>query len=515
MDHFVYRLARGIFLTALVLFFLAISPAWALLSLPSPNPDSRLTDLSEKLSEVYLQSMASRLERYPFEVRAVFLPQTQGVNLAFYAEKLFRHWHMPEKSMLLAVALDRRKIGVHIGKALKAELKQAASSEISLPAKSTPAQKSPSASRSPEQEQDHLELLPGVVDDMAKSFTAKGPSSARPSQPPIASSPALEQMVDSNTETGNPLESPRSTRSQNLLPIFLLLGFLLLSGLSAWVLRFWQRQKAQKDLIAKFSLEGQASFNQIETVYARLDSLLPQFHGYQGETHDKLKLFLRELTHLQNRYDQIFDSFEDQVQLLVHPQAQSEALDFFQSLESDLEKGLALFQQAQTVLKNLTELKQKNASQLATLQTQKNHFSQELYELRKLHPQLKLVRLSPVFQRYHEQLKQMELSNNRDPMRVEKELQDWQKELRKLERDLQSLPHLWLQFNGDLRKRIEGLQKRSESKTLLSAQQNKLLQEVQHLHKNMLQAIEQGDLERINQLNEVFTLKLQGLEAQI
>jgi hypothetical protein len=513
MDHFVYRLAKGIFLTALVLFFLAVSPARALPPLPSPNPDSRLTDLSEKLSEVYLESMASRLERYPFEVRAVFLPQTEGVNLAFYAEKLFRHWQMPEKSMLLAVALDRRKIGVHIGKALKAELKQAASSEISLPAKSTPAQKSPSASRSPEQ--DHLELLPGVVEDIAKSFNPKRPSSPRPSQAPIPSSPAVEQMVDSNTETGNPLESPRSTRSQNFLPIFLLLGFLLLSGLSAWVLRFWQRQKAQKDLIAKFSLEGQASFNQIETVYARLDSLLPQFHGYQGDTHDALKLFLKELSHLQSRYDQIFDSFEEQVQMLVHPQEQSEALNFFQSLESDLEKGQALFLQAQTVLKNLTELKQKNTSQLATLQAQKNHFSQELYELRKLHPQLKLVRLSPVFQRHHEQLKQMELSNSRDPMRVEKELQDWQKELRKLERNLQSLPHLWLQFNGDLRKRIESLQKRCESKTLLSAQQNKLLQEVLHLHKNMLQAIEQGDLERINQLNEVFTLKLQGLEAQV
>ncbi|MGE3728417.1 MAG: TPM domain-containing protein [Candidatus Sericytochromatia bacterium] len=513
MYHLVYRFAKGIFLTALVLFFLGAFPAAALPPLPSPNPNSRLTDLSGQLQDVYLESMTSRLESYPFEVRAVFLPQTQGVNLAFYAEKLFRHWQMPEKSMLLAVALDRRKIGVHIGKALKAELKQAASSEINLPDKSSPSQQLAPASRSPEQ--DHLELLPGVVEDIAKSFNAKPPSSARPSLAPMKSSPPVENMVDSNVETGNPLESPRSTRSQNLLPIFLLLGFLLLSGLSAWVLRFWQRQKAQRDLIAKFSLEGQASFNQIETVYARLDGLFPQFHGYQGETHEKLKLFLKELSQLQNRYDQIFDSFEEQVQMLAQPQEQSEALDFFQSLEVDLEKGQALVQQAQTVLKNLTELKQKNTTQLAALQTQKNHFSQELHELRKLHPQLKLVRLSPLFQKHHEHLKQMELNNLRDPMRVEKELLDWQKELRKLERELQSLPHLWLQFNGDLRKRIDALQKRSESKALLTAQQNRLLQEVLQLHKSMMQAIEQGDLERINQLNEVFTLKLQGLEAQI
>lgn len=513
MEHRVYSSFRAVLLTALIVLGLAVFPGNALPPLPSPHPHSQLTDLSGQLSDAYLEKMASRLADYPFEVRAVFLPQTQGVNLAFYAEKLFRHWSMPEKSMLLAVALDRRKIGVHMGKALKAELKQVTTTEFSLPEKSTSAQSAPTSQTS-EQEQAHLDVLPDVVDDITKSLKRKASSSPRPSLAPLPSA-SSESLVDSNTETGNSLSSQRSGRSQNLLPIFLLLGFLLLSGLSAWALRFWQRQKAQRDLVAKFSLEGQASFNQIETVYTRLDGVLPKFHGYQGETHDKLKLFLKELSQLQNRYDEIFDSFEEQVQLLAHPHEQAEALEFFQTLESDLEKGQALLKQAQTVLKNLHDLAQKNTHQLADFQAQKQHFSQELHELRKLHPQLKLGRLSPLFQKHHEQLKQMEQLNARDPMRVEKELQDWQRELRKLERDLQALPHLWLQFNGDLRKRVEELQKRSESRALLSAQQNRQLQDVLLLHKNMLQAIEQGDLERINQLNEVFTLKLQGLEAQI
>lgn len=518
MDHLsvlIVRSRRLVFCSALILFCLGSNFAWALPPLPSPNPESRLTDLSGTLPAIYLDTMGSRLERYPFEVRAVFLPQTERLNLAVYAEKLFKHWQMPDKSMLLVVALDRRKIGVHMGLTLKEELKRASSSEINLPQTSPSPGQSPATPPSSEPEPDHLELLPDVVDDISQSLKTPSSTSAKPPLAPLESAPAAEHLFEGQTAGRRHAPTSRAREIPNLLPVWILLGVVALAGAGTWGGRLWQRQKARRDLIGKFALEGQASFNQLETVYSRMDGLLPQFHGYQGDTHEKLKLFLKELSHLQNRYDQIFDGFEEELKRLADPEEQADAIDFFQAMETDLEKGQGLCQQAQTVLKNLSELKQKNTSQLATLQAQKNHFSQELHELRKLHPHLKLTRLSPVFQKHHEHLKQMDQSNARDPMRVEKELQDWQKELRKLERDLQSLPHLWLQFNGDLRNRIAALQKRAEAKTLLSAQQNRLLQEVLQLHKHILQAIEQGDLERINQLNDMFTHKLQGLEAEI
>jgi hypothetical protein len=509
-DSVCIRLYLIFFSLLLLIFVVCIPRAQATLSLPDPNSESYLTDLSGKLSATYLKSMAHRLENYPFEVRAVFLPQTQSTNLAFYAEKLFHHWKMPEDSMLLAVALDRRKIGVYMGKALKAELKKSAASEITLPAPSS----QPSKTSEKNQQQDHLELLPEVIEDMAKALKPKKQPENRPSLAPLETAPKAENLLQSNAEGGTHLESTAKTSKQNLTPLLILAGFLALAAGLTWAFRFWQRKKENQDLISKFSLEGQASFNQLETIYTRMDNLFPNFHSYQGETHDKIKLFLKEVTQTQNRYDEIFDDFENEVQQLGHSDHQSEAIHFFKNLDTELAKGQALCEQAQIVLKNLKELKQTNLSQLTALQAQKQSFSQELHELRKLHPHLKLIRLSPIFQKQHEQLKQMEQENSRDPMRVEKQLQAWQKEMRKLQRELQALPHLWLQFNQDLRTRIENLQKQAQLKPL-SAPQSRQLQEVQQLHKNMLQSIEQGDLERINQLNEVFTHKLQSLEAEI
>ncbi|PIQ27578.1 hypothetical protein COW36_16415 [bacterium (Candidatus Blackallbacteria) CG17_big_fil_post_rev_8_21_14_2_50_48_46] len=498
-------------LVLLSLFF----PAQAQSGLPSPNPHSPLTDLSGTLSPEYLSAMSARLERYPFEVRALYLAKTQNLQLAFYAEKLFKAWKMPPKSMLMVVALDRRKIGLHLGSELRNELRQVPPSEMPMGLKkneqSSASQPQTTASAEPS-ENEHLDRLPEVIEEISQSLQKQNKQAQQ--EPPQSAASRSENLLESNINESKPLKRQENFSPRQLLPVYIFLGILLFTGLFFLGFRLWQKRQAQEALIDKFSLEGQAAFNEIEMLYAKFDGLLPNFHKYQGDTREKLKLFLQEVSALQNQYDDIFDNYEEEVKALAHQQEQADAIDFFLSLEKGLEKGQKLFQQAQTILKNLTDLNRNNQNQLESLQTQKHKFSQELHELRKLHPQLKLTKLSPVFQRHHEQLQEYESLNSKDPMRVEKQIQEWLKELRKLEREIQSLPHLWLQFHQDLRQRIEGLKQRAAQKKLTPAQ-TRQLEEVQQLHKNILQAIENGDMERMNHLNESFTHRLQGLESEI
>lgn len=491
---------------ALLSLLLTASPVWCRNVLPSPHPLSLLTDLSGTLKQEYLAQLENQLQEYPFEVRVLYLPETHHINLAFYAEKVFRHWHMSSESVLLVVALDRRKIGIYVGSALRKQLKQLPPPGKELDVSSPESVKKLSQ---PTIKDDYLNMLPYLIADLAQVQRIQ---KSQP-QPSLNPSKQEEALLETSHQSGQNLERPRLTWAQ-MLPLYIFLALLLLTGLLILSVRLWQKRKAYQELVAKYLLEGQATYNEIERLYALMDHLLPEFHTYQGDTKENLNLFLKEVYQLQDQYDEIFDQYEEQVHLLSTHPPQSEAIDFFENLDASRTHGQALLKQAQSILHNLKELKEKNQQQLEQLQHERKHVSQALYELKKLHPHLKLNHFSTLFQQHYDTLRALEEMNARDPMQVEKRIQLWLKALRKMERELQSLPHLWLQFNQELRSRIEDLKARATQKIISPAQAQQLA-EVQRLHQKLLQAIEQGDLEKMSHLNSRFTTTLQNLESQI
>ena len=344
--------------TSTSLLLLLIHPTQVMAApYPSPNPDSNLTDLSGYLKPEYLGHMSSRLDSYPFEVRALFLPETRTLQLAAYAEQIFRQWHMPADSLLLVVALDRRKIGVHIGPELREQLGNQTQQEFNLPGPSS----APSGSKQ-KSEPNHLDLLPSVIDDVRESLKKQTPPSRKEASPPREqpqSSPP--PLLVGNTTTGLQGASRKTASlTVNMLPVWIFLALILLTGGFILAVKRWQQQRARQQMISKYALEGQTSYNEIETLYARIDQLIPAFHAYQGETQSTLRLYLKELQSIQMRYDELFDRYEEEANLLNHSAHTLETIDFFHELEKALAKGEELLTQGQYILKNIETIQKNN-----------------------------------------------------------------------------------------------------------------------------------------------------------
>ncbi|PKL76595.1 MAG: hypothetical protein CVV27_09470 [Candidatus Melainabacteria bacterium HGW-Melainabacteria-1] len=493
---------------------------------PSRLQDRSVSDVSGQLSATYLAGIENQLRQYPFQVEVIYLPGTQHLNLGIYASKLFRHWKLPEDSMLVVVALDRRKIGVHAGTALKARLKQEQQTrELELPS-AVPTQAAsaePAATgASPKasglvpldlaEGMDHLDLVPQAIDDLSESLRSETKASSRPD----VSADPTEAMLSDDSLNGT---TERGRRELNfaLGDLIWLLALLLFAGLgtAGWFgFKFWRRWHRTQELVDRYSLQGQVVYEQLEQVYESLEAVMPDFHGYLGETEAKLKLFLKSIHHLQEAYESIFDQYQDEVRALSTRETREEAIDFFKELELKLEEGKQLHEQALTVLKNLKDVRASNHQLFEQADVRRQAFSQEISEIRKLHPALKLSKIQQAYQQALSELQRLDKQNERDPLGVEKKLKEWRKQLSRMEQETRSLPHLWEQFSGDLKSRIADLRSRIMPADLSSNRVQSLV-EIERLHKTLLQAIEQGDLQALNRFNELFTRKLQQLEAEV
>lgn len=480
-------------------------------TLPDLQPGKIVYDLSESLSADYLRLTETQLARYPFTVRVVYLPQTTGVNLGQYAARLFRHWDLPRDSLLLVVALDRRKMGVHAGSELKTLLAEEPQPEQDLP-QPTPVPgvtPDPTLPLDVSSEFDHLELIPQAVDQIADAMR-ESPDKRQPSGEPLAN----EDTVQIEQES-----SPRPRRQQSLdrstWLLIIAVALLMAVGVGSFYgFRFWRRWHKTRELIDRYSLQGQVVYEQLEAVYADLEAVMPDFHGYLGETEKTLGLFLKSMHTLQSDYETIFDAFDAEIKALGGQRDDREAaIDFFRELELKLEEGKQLHEQAFQVLKNLKDVRQSNQQLFALSDQKRQAFSQELSEMRKLNPLLKLKRIQLVYQQRLQELQRLEKQNERDPLGVEKALKEWRKQLSRLEQETRSLPHLWQQFNQDLKQRIQDLRKRVEKQG--SPAQRQALEEIEKLHRTLLQAIQEGDVAQLNRWNERFTQKLQALEAEV
>ena len=503
-----------------ICIFLILGCLWApasfAQSFPKYQPGEPITDLSGTLPPEYLTEMQLSIQSYPFEVRVVYLPDTRGTHLGMYAARLFRHWQMPEDQMLVVVALDRRKIGIHAGKTLKADMKAEGleKQELALPTPTPiPGQTAdPTLPLDVSSEFEHLDLIPEAIDQVSRSLKEM-PDKRNPPRNGQSADPA--DTVSTNTVQSNNTRKPRQINL--LLADWLLIfgvGFLLLLCVLAWFsFQFWRRWRKVRELMDKYSLQGQVAHEQLEQVYESLEAVMPDFHGYKGETEKNLKLFLKSIHHLQDEYEALFDSFETEVQNLSRRDTREDAVDFFQDLELKLEEGQQLYDQALNVLKNLKDVRQANTQLFEQSEQRRKQFSQEISELRKLHPELKLTRIQQLYQKQIQDLQKLENQNERDPLGVEKSLKIWRKELNKLEQSMRSLPHLNQQFKGELKERIKALGQRIKEKG--TPVHSRSLTEIERLHKTLLQAIQQGDLTQIDRWNDSFTRKLQDLEAQI
>ena len=161
-----------------ICFAILINCLWASPSFaqkfPTFQPGEPITDVSGSLPREYLAEMQLKLQSYPFAVRAVYLPQTQGTHLGLYAARLFQHWDMPEDQMLVVIALDRRKIGVHAGQKLKARMKEEGLQDQEIPvpiASPVPGQTpDPTLPLDVSSEFDHLDLIPQAIDQVSSSL---------------------------------------------------------------------------------------------------------------------------------------------------------------------------------------------------------------------------------------------------------------------------------------------------------------------------------------------------------
>ncbi|HEY9839022.1 MAG: hypothetical protein ACAI44_18670 [Candidatus Sericytochromatia bacterium] len=478
-------------------------------TLPSHVENQPITDISGQLPGQYLAHMEARLRQYPFHVELVYLPGTQGLHLGRYASKLFAHWHMASDSMLVVVALDRRKIGIHAGKDLKGKLKaDSQDQELALPTPKPGA--SPQAATKPlEPEINHLDLVPEAIDTVSQALVSEAKASP-------ASQASAEDVFSSEDGPGILPEHGSGTPALDPADWLWLLWLLLLPALGAagWFgFKFWRRWSKTQDLVQRFSLQGQVVYQQLEQVYESLEAVMPDFHGYLGETEGKLKLFLKSIHHLQEEYEAIFDAYDEEIRSLSVRETRTDAIDFFRDLEAKLEEGKQLHEQALTVLANLKDVRAANQQLFTQADTRRQAFSHEISEIRKQHPGLKLTKIQQGYQDALNELQRLERQNERDPLGVDKKLQDWRKSLGKMEQETRSLPYLWQQFNEDLKNRINGLRDRLKGGG--TSHQNQSLAEIERLHKTLLQAIEQGDLSTLSRFNEIFTRKLQQLEAEV
>ncbi len=512
-------------LILLSLFLLLLSPAQAAVERMPPFPAYQegiwAYDATGLLDQAYLNRTTASLRAYPFPVRAVYLDGTSSFSLSLYARRLFEAWRLPEDTMLLVVATDRRKIGVHMGTELKAQLRDVPQ-EIPLP---------PAPSANPEQPEapqealeNHLDLLPQVVDQLSQSL-----SEAPASEKETASQP-LQGRVSDDLVSGDEFMSedsartstqPRASRSQAIpwMSLALMagaLGLLLLLGAGAWWgWRYGRRWRHDRHMVEKYTLEGQAALQDLERLYNQIEAVMPDFHGYQGETQKKLQMFFKALLSLQEDLDGFFDAFDEQLQLLANPRARADAIGFFTDLENKLEEAQSTYDQALVVLGNLRDIEQNNSTLLTAVRARQQAVQVELQEIRKLHPALRLARVQQAFQGYQNDLRRLEKSNSADPMGLDKQLKQLQKQLNTLERDAKSLPHLWEQFHKDIKQRMQTVTQRAKNRASLPAHLNQSLNEVQRLYKLLTVAIEAGDMRQLDTYNSTFTQKLQTLEAEL
>jgi len=494
----------------IVLISSQLAPVFAQ-ALPEFVPELQVRDLSEQLPESYLADIEQSLQQYTFPVRVVYLPDTVGVNLGQYAARLFRHWRLPEDSLLLVVALDRRKMGVHAGTELKTQLKaETQDQEVALPSASpvpgvTP---DPTLPLDVSSEFDHLELIPEAIDQITHSMQEQPESQRKPSTEPILS----DDNLGVEQERSLPRRQFKLEPGEWLVMLGLALGLLL--GVGGWFgLLFWRRWRKTQELMDKYSLQGQVVYEQLEQVYADLEAVMPDFHGYLGETEKTLSLFLKSMHSLQETYETLFDAFDEEIAHLGQRESREEAIVFFQELELKLEEGKQLHEQAFNVLKNLKDVRQSNQQLFAQSEQKRQAFSQEISETRKLHPALKLKRIQQIYQQRLQELQRLDKQNERDPLGVEKALKEWRKQLSKLEQETRSLPHLWQQFSQDLKQRIQQLRERLQKQG--TPAQSQTLAEIEKMHRTLMLAIQEGDLSQLDRWNERFTRKLQELEAEV
>lgn len=505
-----------ILVIGLITCLLASFPAQILAqTLPAHVEGEIVSDLSGELPDAYLRRMEARVRQYPYRVEVVYLPGTKGLHLGAYAAKLFKHWKLPADSMLVVVALDRRKMGVHAGDELKAKLKaDAQDQEVPLPEASPGQSPQPQASgEAPldmSEAADHLDLVPQAIDQVSEALKApdQPKASAKPPSPP----PETEDELPVSQQGSLPRRDVDVDLGQFAWVLWLLGAAAL--GAGGWFgFVLWRRLSKTQAMVTRYSQQGQQVYAQLEEVYESLESVMPDFHGYLGETETKLQLFLRSMRSLEEDYEAIFDAYDEEVKLLGTREGRGDAIEFFRELEAKLAEGKALHEQALTVLGNLKDVRAANQQLFAQADSKRQAFSQEISEIRKHHPALKLSKIQQGYQNALNELQRLERQNERDPLGVEKKLKDWRKQLSKMENETRTLPHLWAQFDGDLKARIKGLKGRIGSGG--TSNQSASLAEIERLHRTLLQAIEQGDLNTLSRFNDIFTRKLQQLEAEV
>lgn len=485
-------------------------------SFPALVEGETVTDASGELQADYLNKIQSQISQYPFPVRVVYLPSTKNLNLGNYASGLFKHWELPEDSMLVVVALDRRRIGVHAGPGLQAQLKKnAQAQEIALP---EPSPSGSSASASPSNPETPLDLSAGIshLDMVPQAIENVSDALSQPTSP--SRQPQTSEIPEAQDDVSVEKNTSRPNRAIALLPddltwLIAALAAAALATASWFGFKFWKRWSSTQHLVNRFSQQGQVVHEQLEQVYESLESVMPDFHGYLGETETTLKLFLKSIHHLQEEYEAIFDAYDEEVRQLGLRETRVEAIEFFRELERKLEEGKQLHNQGLLVLRNLKDVRLANQQLFEQADNRRQAFSQEISELRKQHPELKLVKIQQGYQQALSELQRLEKQNDRDPLGVEKKLRDWRKQLNRMETEARTLPHLHQQFSTDLKNRINGLRDRIKGPS--GSNQVQSLAEIERLHKTLLQAIEQGDLNTLNRFNDLFTRKLQSLEAEV
>lgn len=498
------------------------SQAWSQ-SYPDFQAQTRVLDTSQTLPPDYLQRIEMELLQYDFPVRVVYLEKTQNMNMARYTRELFRHWELPENEMLLVVALDRRKMGVHAGKALQEQLQnepppvEIPGADPSLEPLGTPL---PGETRAPavpldvSSEYDHLELIPEAISqvkqDLQTDAQAPRPSSSslNDPEPPEATQPPPLRVENEKSTRG------RSLAFQEKMVIAGIVGLALLVLLAGFGFRFLKRWRKNQSLVDRFAVEGHAAYERLEQTDRMLEAVMPDLHGYEGVTEDNLNLFIKSMIQVRDAYAEMFEDFDAEIEHLSSRSEREDAIDFFRELELKQEEGEQLHQQALNVLKNLKDVRQVNQQIFEQYADRTEQFSQEVKELKQAHRGLLLGRTEQIYRQHVLQLKAFERKNEKDPLGVEKALKTWRKELTQIEQETRALPHLWQQFKTDLKQRIERLEAVDKEKQNFTPAEQKSLQEVVRMHRTLQSAIMQGDLKQVNRWNQLFTQKLQELESR-
>ena len=302
-------------------------------------------------------------------------------------------------------------------------------------------------------------MLPEVIDDVSEGLKQTPLSESEKPGQPDATNTAPPPLTEGTPHILRPVQHPPKV-FKSALPLWLFLSCLLLTGGLILGVKLWLKQRTRQEMLGQYALEGQTSYNEIEALYAKVDQFAPSFHVFQGETQTTLRLYTQELRTLQTDYNELFDRYEDESSQLNDAAHTLETIDFFRELEKAISRGQALIAQGHNILKNLEKIKQDNQQKLVELTQYKQRFHQELQELRKINPALRLSQLSSQIQKYAEQLQQMENINHSDPIQIEKQIPQWQKKLVKIERETRTLPHLWQQFKQELGLRLDSLQQK-------------------------------------------------------